>query len=179
MDAFSLAINGWHDFYIMVGTAAATLVGLLFVSLSLNADAIAQPVNADLRALAEQTFSTFLYILSFAIVFLIPDQEPLGLGLPLLFLGGFGLFSTVRHFLKTRPSHPRAWGKGTLARRFIMPLICFVILILIAISVLLGKTGGLYWLIPVMITFIIAASINAWDLLLRLREPRKDSTNSS
>jgi hypothetical protein len=175
MDAFSQAVNGWHDFYIMVGTAAATLVGLLFVSLALNADAIAHPVNADLRALAEQTFSTFLYILSFAIVFLIPNQVPLGLGLPLLFVGGFGLYSTIRHFLRTRPSHSRVWGTGNIARRFIIPLICFVVLILIAISVLLGKTGGLYWLIPVMIAFIIAATINAWDLLLRLREPLMDA----
>jgi hypothetical protein len=179
MDAFSQAVNGWHDFYIMVGTAAATLVGLLFVSLSLNADAIAHPLNADLRALAEQTFSTFLYILSFAIVFLIPNQEPLGLGLPLLFIGGFGLYSTIRHFLRTRPAHPRVWGRGNIARRFIMPLISFVVLILIAISVLLGKTGGLYWLIPVMIAFIVAATINAWDLLLRLREPHTDAKDSS
>jgi hypothetical protein len=178
MNAFSQAVNVWHDFYIMVGTAAATLVGLLFVSLSLNVDAIAHPVNADLRALAEQTFFTFLYILSFAIVFLIPNQDPLGLGLPLLFVGGFGLFSTVRHFLKTRSSHPRVWGSGNVARRFIMPLICFMAIILIAISVLMGKTGGLYWLIPVMIVFIVAASINAWDLLLRLREPNIDSKNS-
>jgi hypothetical protein len=170
MDTFSQTVNGWHDFYIMVGTAAATLVGLLFVSLSLNADAVAHPANADLRALAEQTFSTFLYILSFAILFLIPHQSPIGLGMPLLFVGGFGLYSTVRHFLRTRPSQPRVWGTGSIARRFITPLICFIVLILIAISVLFGNTGGLYWLIPVMIIFILAASTNAWDLLLRLRE---------
>jgi hypothetical protein len=90
MDAFALAIEGWHDFYLMIGTEAATWVGLLFVSLSLNADAIAHPTNTDLRALAEQTFSTFVYILSFAILFFIPHQVPLGLGLPLLVVGGFG-----------------------------------------------------------------------------------------
>jgi hypothetical protein len=36
MEAFTQAVEGWHDFYLMIGTAAATLVGLLFVSLSLN-----------------------------------------------------------------------------------------------------------------------------------------------
>jgi hypothetical protein len=52
MDAFAQAIEGWHDFYLMVGTAAATLVGLLFVSLSLNVDVITREANADLRVLA-------------------------------------------------------------------------------------------------------------------------------
>jgi hypothetical protein len=41
--------------------------------------------------------------------------------------------------------------------------------------VLLGQTGGLYWLVPVMILFIVNASLNAWDLLLRLREPAAES----
>jgi hypothetical protein len=174
MDPFSAAVDIWHDFYLMIGTAAATLVGLLFVSLSLNADAIILPANSDLRALAEQTFSTFLYILSFAIFFLIPHQEPLGLGLPLLAVGGIGLYRTVRNFFRTRPSQTRVWGRGNLALRFITPLICFFALIIISISVLIGRTGGLYWLIPVMISLVVAASINAWDLLLRLREPRQD-----
>lgn len=29
-------LDGWHEFYLMAGTAAVTLVGLLFVSLSFN-----------------------------------------------------------------------------------------------------------------------------------------------
>jgi hypothetical protein len=46
-----------------------------------------------------------------------------------------------------------------------------VALLIIAVSVLLGQTGGLYWLVPMMILLVVAASRNAWDLLLRLREP--------
>ena len=34
--SFQTALSGWHDFYILAGTAAATLVGLLFVGLSLH-----------------------------------------------------------------------------------------------------------------------------------------------
>jgi hypothetical protein len=46
-----------------------------------------------------------------------------------------------------------------------------VALLIIAVSVLLGQTAGLYWLVSVMILLIWDASLNAWDLLLRLREP--------
>jgi hypothetical protein len=171
MDAFAQAIEGWHDFYLMIGTAAATLVGLLFVSLSLNVDVITHESNADLRVLAAQTFTGFLNVVMLAVLFLIPRQVPPGLGLPLLGISGYGLYETVGRFLKTRRARPHGWSRGGVARRFVVPALCFVALTIIAVSVLLGQTGGLYWLVPVMILLIVAASRNAWDLLLRLREP--------
>jgi hypothetical protein len=175
MEAFTHAIEGWHDFYLMVGTAAATLIGLLFVSLSLNDEVITRKANADLRVLASHTFGNFMSVLMFAVIFLIPNQVPLGLGLPLLGIGGLGLYNTVRHLLETRHKHPRVWGIGGFARSFAIPIFCFGTLMIIAASVLLGQTGGLYWLVPVMILLLVAASRNAWDLLMRLREPRKGS----
>jgi hypothetical protein len=173
MDAFAQSIEGWHDFYLMVGTAAATLVGLLFVSLSLNIAAITRKANDDLRNLAAQTFSCLLMVLMFSVLFLIPSQGPHGLGLPLLGMSGYGLYDVVSHFLKVRRKQTRLWGRTSVASRFILPTICYLTLLTVAISVLLGQTGSLYWLVPVMILLIISASRNAWDLLLRLREPSK------
>jgi hypothetical protein len=121
MDTFAQAVEGWHDFYLMVGTAAATQVGLLFVSLSLNADVITRKENADLRVLAGQTFASFLNVVMLAVLFLIPSQGPLGLGLPLLGISGYGLYETVGRFLKTRRARPHVWGRGGVARRFVIP----------------------------------------------------------
>jgi hypothetical protein len=171
MTTFPQAVDGWHDFYITMGTAAATLMGLLFFSLSLNADVIARKTNVDLRGLAAQTFTNFICVLMFAVLFLIPHQGPQGLGFPLLGIDGIWLYSTAHRFFDMRRNQPRAWGRGSLARRFTIPTLCFVTLMIIAVSVLLGQTSGLYWLVPVMIMLIWDASLNAWDLLLRLREP--------
>jgi modulator of FtsH protease len=175
MDTFAQAVEGWHDFYLMTGTAAATLVGLLFVSLSLNVEVITHEANADLRMLATQTFTSFLNVTMLAVIFLIPHQVPLGLGVPLLGISVYGLYETMGRLLKTRRARPRAWGRGGIARRFIIPIVSFVALFAIAVSVLLGQIGGLYWLVPVMILLIVAASLNAWDLLLRLHEPPTES----
>jgi hypothetical protein len=175
MDAFAQAIEGWHDFYMMVGTAAATLIGLLFVSLSLNVDVITREANADLRVLAAQTFTSFLNVTMLAVLFLIPNQVPLGLGLPLLGISGYGLYETVRRLLKTRRARPRTWGRGGMTHRLVVPTVCFSALLIVAVLVLLGETGGLYWLVPVMIFLVVAASRNAWDLLMGLREPPTDS----
>jgi hypothetical protein len=173
MQAFEQAVGGWHDFYLMVGTAAATLIGLLFVSLSLNVEVITRKSNADLRALATHTFGNFMSVLMFAVIFLIPEQTPAGLGFSLLGIGAYGLYNTLRHFSETRRTRPRTWGSAGIALRFAMPTVCFLVLMIIAASVLFGQTGVLYWLVPVMILLLVAASRNAWDLLLRLRQPLK------
>jgi len=89
MDTFAKVIEDWHDFYMMIGAAASTLVGLLFVSLSLKVDVVTHEANADLRELAIQTFTSFLNVIMISVLFLIPRQEPLGLRLPLLGISGF------------------------------------------------------------------------------------------
>jgi uncharacterized membrane protein YdbT with pleckstrin-like domain len=76
----------------------------------------------------------------------------------------------VSRFFERHRKQPRAWDRGSVARRFAVPTLCFVALLIIAASVLLGRTSGLYWLVPVMILLIVAANRNAWDLL-QLREP--------
>ncbi len=40
---FSQQLESWHDFYIVLGGASATLVGLLFIAISLNAEPDHQP----------------------------------------------------------------------------------------------------------------------------------------
>jgi hypothetical protein len=58
--------------------------------------------------------------------------------------------------------------------RFAIPTICLVTVLVIAVTMLLGKTGGLYWFVPVTILLLWDASLNAWDLLLKLHEPQKE-----
>jgi hypothetical protein len=176
MDTFTQNVEGWHDFYLLTGTAAATLIGLLFVSLSLNVDVITREENEYLRTLAAQAFSGFLNVAILAVLFLIPDQGPSGLGLPLLGVSGYGLYQTLRRSLMTRRAPKRTWGSGwRIALRFIIPGVCFGVLVVIAVSVLLGHSSGLYWLVPVMILLVVAASRNAWDLLMELREPATEA----
>jgi hypothetical protein len=174
MDAFKLAVQGWHDYYHIIGDASAALTGLLFVSLSLNVHEITRKANADLRLLAGQTFSSFICLVMFSLLFVIPDQGPRGLGLPMLGIDLILLIVATRRFLQTRRRRPRTWGRGNLLLRFVIPPICSIAILVIAVTVLLGKTGGLYWFVPVTILLLWDASINAWDLLLKLHEPQKE-----
>ena len=95
-DAYVRLIAEWHDFYIVAGTAAATLVGLLFVGLSVNVDEVMAPDRPDLRALAEQAFASFTYVLLISLFFLVPGQDPLTIGIELAVLGVIGLLRVLR-----------------------------------------------------------------------------------
>jgi hypothetical protein len=168
VSGFALAVESWHDFYHVIGDASGALMGLLFVSLSLNVRAVTRESSADLRFLASETFASFISGLMFSVLFLIPDQGPLGLGVPMIFIDALVLYVTVRRFLEIR-RHPSGTLGGTaLAIRFAVPTLCFLAVLGIAVSVLMGKTGGLIWFVPVIITLFWIASVNAWDLLLHL-----------
>src|SRR5689334_17152610 len=67
--------EGWHDFYLMAGTAAVTLVGLLFVALSIHVEVLFQKEHADFRELAAEAFQGYLYVLITALIFLLPASD--------------------------------------------------------------------------------------------------------
>ena len=50
----------WHDFFLLAGTAAVTLLGLLFVALSLHLDLLVCNEGAYLKAIALEAFFSFI-----------------------------------------------------------------------------------------------------------------------
>ncbi len=103
---FAQAIAAWADFYAYVGTAAATLLGLLFVAVSLRTGIFRAAEVADVRDEAVYTFGTFLALMLVAGVFLVPDQRPAGVAVPLALLGALGLAGLGRVFRQWRRLNP-------------------------------------------------------------------------
>jgi len=85
-------LSDWHDFYILIGTAAATLIGLMFVSASIAAGFVTDQHRAGLQAFLTPTVVHFSAILATCLLLL----APLG-GRPLLamLLMAMGLASFV------------------------------------------------------------------------------------
>ena len=70
---FQTAVGGWRDFYILAGTAAATLVGLLFVGLSLHLRVVI--ASSEVRSLARVTLANFGAMLFVALFMVIPQDQ--------------------------------------------------------------------------------------------------------
>lgn len=164
--AFSQAVASWQNFYLMLGGASSALTGLLFVALSLNLRQIRQSSRIDLQAFVSQTFAYFLSVLIFSAIFLIPDQKPLTLGVPLLIMGIIGLVLVAGRFAGI--ARTREWQRAVAL--FLLPTLAFIALIAISISVLQGQTDGLYWMVAVMLILLGVATGNAYRLLVDLHE---------
>lgn len=75
---FPQAVEAWHGLGLTISTAVAALMGLLFVSLSLNVEVIPRAADVDLHVMAAHTptFGHFVSVLVSAVLFLIPRQVP-------------------------------------------------------------------------------------------------------
>jgi hypothetical protein len=171
MNSFAQHVHEWQIFYATIATASATLVGLLFVAMSLNVGMFTGKKNVDLQMLSRRTLANFLFIIIFALIFLIPRQAPIGLGLPLICNGIVGLIGTLSHLRALSSRTPRGVFRRKAMVRTAMALTAFFILIVVSLLVIVrASTTSLYWLVAPMILLLISASLDTWSLLIRVRE---------
>ena len=120
-DAFTRALAEWSGFYTLLGGAAATLLGLLFVALSLRLNIFHEQVLADVRDFATFTFSTFLIAIVIAALAVAPHEQGAILAVALGLVAGTGLLMTLwvaRAWLRLNRSTP---GTPSAARQGLMP----------------------------------------------------------
>jgi O-antigen/teichoic acid export membrane protein len=112
-ESVTRALAGWSGFYTLLGGAAATLLGLLFVALSLRLNVFRDQALADVRDFATFTFSTFLVALVIAALALAPHARGSVLAVALGLVGAVGLLMTVwvarqwRRLNRALPRPPR------------------------------------------------------------------------
>lgn len=80
-------LHGWHDFYILIGTASATLIGLMFVAASVGANYFVAEREAPLRTFLTPTVLHLSAILVTCLMGTVPSQTRPSLG-ALVWAGG-------------------------------------------------------------------------------------------
>ncbi len=86
-DVFNETLHGWQNFYFMAGGAAATLLGLMFVALSMSTHLISDEVRQEIDTFTSPSIFYFVSVLLLACVMLYPMISVVVLGV-LLLLGG-------------------------------------------------------------------------------------------
>ncbi len=92
-DAFAQSLAEWTAFYALMGGAAATLLGLLFVAVSVRLHIFHQRQVADVRDFAAFTFGTFLVAIAVAGLAIAPHAQRDTLALSLLCVGVAAFFA--------------------------------------------------------------------------------------
>ena len=164
--AFQSAILSWHDFYAIVGTAAAGLVGLLFVGLSLHLRVVV--THEDVKSLARVTLASLGLALVIALFMVIPEpSNPSSTGWNVFGAGVFSLGIIARPlFVGIRSSH-RTLGFAHLLLRFGLTALTYAAVITSGLIFVAGDYhAGLEWMVGVSIVLLVGALRNSWDLLV-------------
>lgn len=162
-------LHEWHEYYLLLGTAAVTLVGLLFVALSFNLDALLHDRHAGALDHARQTMRDFLVMLLLSLLMLEPGQSIRQLGISFATMGIAVLAMLLRAAWRARlgPSHtgPRSLP---VARRAVE---IGAYAALGATGIVLIRTRDPEYLVLVMLaTFALLANAvgSAWFLLVEV-----------
>ena len=171
MQDFSAYIEHWGTFYFTVAAVSGTLLGLLFVAVSLNVDTMRRTKFSDLRIMGYQTYFNYLMVLLVALIFLIPEQTQTGMGIMVLLVGAAGVTVSIRQIqsAERNPEHP------ILGAYFYKPLfmlqisavgfVCFAGMMILAILVLAGQALGVSLLFIPVAALIVSATETTWNFL--------------
>jgi hypothetical protein len=161
-------VQSWHDFYIVAGTASATLVGLLFVSLSLHLRAVlARP---EVRGLARATLANFGVVLLVALVLVIP-QDALAAGVAFEAIGAASILIIAAPVLAASRSRTRTIPIWLLVMRFALSILGYAGTL--AAGVLLTTAAfrtAFAFLAAATILLLVISLRNTWDLLVSVGE---------
>lgn len=165
---YQAAVQTWHDFYIVAGSAAATLVGLLFVGLSLHLRAVVS--RPEVRSLARATLTNFVLVLLLALFILIP-QGGAGLSQELIFSGVVSIAILAPSLLGAARSRTRTLRLPQLAIRFGASILGYGAVIAAGALVSSGSNEtGLTMLAVVSVALLVISLRNSWDLLVTVGE---------
>lgn len=154
-------VASWHDFYTLAGGIAATLLGLVFVAMSLHADPAGREVEFEraLWGLAAGVLAMFADVVLIAFVFLVPDQSALGVGIPVLVLGALAfLVDLVATFSVRMVISSARW-------RFATPLLGCLLQTLAGVGIIAGQPMWLEVLAVAMGVLLVLALLASWLLL--------------
>jgi hypothetical protein len=156
----------WHDFATSFAGAAGALLGLAFVAISFNLDAILRYKTLPGRAV--ETLVFFAYPLAASLLLQVPglSSTALGVGEAILAAGLVALAAAidVPRWRRERDD-PLRWRLGHL----VPPIVTILLAILGAVATMATSFGGLYWLAAAMALATATGLINSWVLLVEIK----------
>jgi hypothetical protein len=155
-------LTPWSTFAQVAGTAAAALIGLLFVAVSIRIDFIAR--SQELRNRAAQTLSRFGTVLVTAILIAIPGQATQALGAELTALAviaGGGLFVLDR---RAKADASTQAIRKTLEMSTPTTIVSTLLLVS-GVLLAFGVHAGLYLLILPVLVALTGGVASAWLFL--------------
>jgi hypothetical protein len=164
---------GWSEFYAAVVAAAAALMGLLFVAVSINAVESVGEAQESSRHLAEQALQNYLTVLVVSLLALFPDMTLHTLGA--VTLGVTAVSVAVLVFRLARAAMRAAGGTNRTEslRRLGASFLAFGMLLYAAQRMSVGDDDHRDLFASALVVLLASGTMMAWELLLRVARAKK------
>lgn len=162
------AMQNWSTFYEMIGGAAATLLGLLFVAVSVNAEKILGAAHAHSRLLAEQAFQNYLAVLTVTLVAFFPDITTRTFGYTVIgTTASWTIWVMVRAF-RSFNSAAKGASRYDMIRRYFISMAGFIMLLYAGWEMSFAKQDDHAIVAFALLLLLISATVVSWDLLVSI-----------
>jgi hypothetical protein len=160
-------LRDWHDFYVLVGTASATLVGLMFVAVSIGTAIFNEDRRAAVTVFITPTVTHFAAVLFACLVATMPSHTWYTLG---GMLGTGALTGTAYSGRLVVQMIVRRRFKIDMEDRLfysLVPLAGYLLALIAALLLFTQKAAlGADLIAAAVLTLLFAAIRNAWDMMV-------------
>jgi hypothetical protein len=170
--SYQAELAGWHDFYILAGTSSATLVGLLFVGLSLHLRIVVS--TSEVRSLARVTLANFGAVVFMALFMVVPEGassaglQLVGVGIVSLVVAGPSLVGAVRR--GEWSFEMSAMQRVRVALRFGLSGLSYLAIIVAGVLLLSSVSAAFTVLLITAVVLLVVSLRNTWDLLVTVAD---------
>jgi len=170
--------EGWGEFYLLAGSAAAVLIGLIFVVVTLMQDRPRSTVMAGSQLYMGPVVLHVTFVLILSAAALVPGITPRQFAVVAAAISVWGLVRGVNSLVGIRrvpgPDKPHwsdSWCYGAI------PVALSLALAVVAWSFWVASTQAVYAVAVVITGFLLITIRNEWDLVTWLA-PRPESRDS-
>ena len=157
------AFHAWHDFFVLLGTGAATLVGAMFVVASIGSSFLTEKSEPQIRAFMTPTVIHLTAVLLGCALTIVPSIDWPAASV------GFGLGGLVGFLYSARTALRVAGNQTLLVDRIwygITPMIGYAVILAAALLMGLRAQSGLETLAVGLVLLVVASIRNSWDLIV-------------
>jgi hypothetical protein len=156
-------LAGWENFYIIIGSSAAALTGLMFVVITLTAENREIDATGALDAFASPTVLHFCAVLLVAAILTTPGHTTASLSFSLTVCGVSGIAYTSRIILRMKRQKAYAPVREDWVWHCLLPLMAYVCLLGAAAVVWVSPDAALYSVGAAALLLLYIGIHNAWD----------------
>jgi hypothetical protein len=179
--AFAAVAATWQNFYLLVGTAAATLIGLMFVAITFGAGLVTAQSAPSARAFLDPPFAHFVTVLFTACLLVCPATSARVLGVALLLVAALRTSALIGVARRMREAHAKYgdielsdWLMGV-----VLPGGCYAGLVATGGGFLVGRAEAFSALAVATVAILLIGVFGAWELMLWLALTRTRDTDAA